>query len=446
MVISAHKLSCHSLVKIVPFAFHSDKFLAAADRIAARYRRGITLLLSIWTILVLYFILPNRGMSPAWTVPYFSGSANLEAGMGWRFLPSEVDSLKQANGFEYYLYRFKRGNEQALRTYHYNSSGYVYVIHFSQWLFPFVNEAGSVVILQLLLHFIICVALLRHLNSQISRFVFSLIYACNPLILYIVTMPFYYFLPSLSSFLLLYFFLKKRPGLLITILLLLAGCFFPYCRKTIFPLELLISGLFLYRRHYFPAVVNLVFLLLFPVFIKKAGGISDPKTGPWHSVLIGVGAYPNPYEFLNKLSDNTGMDLYRKEKDPTLSSSMEGKFVFDPAVQNAYLSFVREKYFSILREHPILLIRNACLNFFQGYSVGHVSNFSFLLNIIISLSGAGILLFLFWRKAYFYLVAIGFSHIAFTPFYPPIPAYMFGSYLLLGFAICQIFLEKKPIL
>ena len=423
----------------------SNKLILRLDGFVFRYRLLLMVVLCCLTAITLFKLLPNYGMSPAWSVPYFSGAANLETGRGWRFLPSEADSIKQARGMDIYTYRFKKGDDQNLRTYRYNSSGYVYFIYLSQKIFPFVNEAGSVVILQLLLHAVCCLMLFRKLQMQLPKFIFLFGYACNPLILYVVTFPFYYFVQAISSFLVLFFYTSKRPAWWLVIPLFLVGCFFLHCRKTVFPLELLICGLFLFRRQYLNASVCLALLLFFPVFLKKAGFISDHNTGPWHTVFIGVGAYPNPYPFLRELSDNSGVNLYKKEKDPTISTALEGRYVYSIAIQEAYLSFVREKYISILKERPLLLLRNAVLNFFQGYSAGHVSNFSFLLNLLISATGVVVFLFLLLRKEYFYLTAIGLSHMSFSPFFPPIPVYMFGTYLLLVFSLSKVITEKKVI-
>ena len=440
-------LNCTHLAGMMNFfkLVISGQIILWLEGFVSRYRLLLYAGLCCYTAIALFKLIPNRGMGPSWSVPYFSGAANLETGKGWRFLPCEADSIKQASGMDFYTYRFKKGDDQNLRTYRYNASGYVYFIYLSQKIFPFVNEAGSVVILQLLLHTFCCLLLLQRLKKQLPKFVFLFGYACNPLILYVVTFPFYYFVQVISSFLVLVFYTNKRLSWWQVIPLFLAGCFFLHCRKTVFPLELLICGLFLFRRQFLNASVCLSLLLFFPVLWKNAGFISDRNTGPWHTVFIGVGAYPNPYPYLQTLSDNTGMDLFRTEKDSTISSSLEGKFVYDSSIQDAYLSFAREKYISILKERPLLLLRNAVLNFFQGYSAGHVSNFSFWLNVLISASGAVVFFFLLLRKEYFYLMAIGLSHISFSPFYPPIPVYMFGTYLLLVYAISKAITGKKQV-
>jgi hypothetical protein len=414
-----------------------------AEAAIKKYKGLISAGLLVWTLLVLFFLLPGRGMSPVWSVPYFSGAANFDISKGWRFLPDEVDSLKAAKGFSIYSYKFKKGPENHLQDYSLNVPGYLYWVFFAHRLFPFFNEIFSVVVLQILIHIGMSFVVLRYLTSALAKTGFLFLYSLNPLIIYIVLMPFYYFYQSIASFIALYFYLNRDKSAVRNSLLMILSVLVYFTRKTVILTDVFIVGIFLYQKRYFYAFLQAVLIVLIPFLLRYTGLDMQKNYGPWHTAFVGVGAYPNPYPELKELSDNSGIFLFRKEKNPSFTWEITGEYMKNLDLQVEYSEFTKSKYLDIVRKNPLLLIRNATLNFFQGYSLGHVSNKSVYINILISVSGLVFFLILLRRKAYFYMLAIGLSHLSFSPYFPPIPAYAFGTYLFLVFAVCTLILEKQ---
>jgi hypothetical protein len=382
-------------------------------------------------------------MSPVWSVPYFSGAANLEAGRGWYFLPSEVDSLKEARGWSFYTYSFKKGGQGDLQSYSQNVPGYLYWVYMAHKLIPFFNEVFSIVCLQAFLHAMVCFLSIRMLESRLARLIFMLFYAINPLVLYFVTFPFYYFFQSISAFLLVLFFFGKRPIVAVRIALIALGILAFLTRKTVLPMGLMLSGVLFFQKRFALASLNLAAMVLVPLLLQYVGLSPKKSPGLWHTAFIGIGAYPNPYPGLQQLSDNCGTSLYKKERDPSFSLEISGSFVKNTEVMDSYFAFMKENYFRVLNEKPLLLARNAALNFFQAYSLGHLSNKPFIFNLLIAISGLCYFFLLVKERAWFFLISIGMSHLAFTPYFPPIPAYMFGSYILLVFGFCKVFIENS---
>lgn len=421
-----------------------NDFLNFADSFLKRQRVATGIFLVCWTTVVLFFLLPNRGMSPVWSVPYFSGAANLEPGSGWYFLPGEVDSLQQKKGWDYYTYQFKKGGSKELQSYSHNVAGYLYWVYAAHKLIPVFNEVFSIVFLQVLLHVMICIFTLKLLVRTISRFAFLFLYAVNPLIIYLVTFPFYYFLQSIASLIIILFYFHKRRTFIWSLSLIIILIMVFMTRKTVLPLGIMLTGVLVLQKRYLLSLLNLAGLILIPFFLENTRLNPSKTSGPWHPAFIGIGAYPNPYRELNELSDNCGVFLYRKEVDSSFNWEISGKYMKDQTVMSSYQIFIKNRYLGILKDNPFLLVRNAAINFFQGYSVGHLSNKAFILNLMIAVSGLIFFLLLVRKKEWFFLIAIGLSHLAFSPYYPPIPAYFFGSYILIVFCLCKVFLDSEP--
>ena len=79
-----------------------------------------------------------------------------------------------------------------------------------------------------------------------------------------------------------------------------------------------------------------------------------------------------------------------------------------------------------------MFIRNFILNLFQGLSLGFITGAPFGVHLVVAFSGLAISLVLVRSGFWLYLLAIILGMGTFVPFYPPIPAYMFGNYLLLA--------------
>jgi len=384
-------------------------------------------------IFFLYILMPVYGMSPVWSVPYFSGAANTQAGGEWMFAPAEVVNFKALQGFEIYHYQFKTFPPSGLAPYSYNTTAYLYIVKIAHFLLPFLGQVGAVVALQLLVHVGIVAIVGSKLPSVSHRLLFILLYAVNPLVLYITIMPFYYFWSGLGSAGAL--LILKNPKTDVFKLLVYTGMIIIgfLSRATVFPLIILAFMVLLYYRRFVGAglAMILVFgsIFLYGTFINQTKGY-----GPWHTAFIGIGAYPNPYPYLNELSDDRGIERYEDLTGIQLSTSIGGNY-YQKEIKSHYSEIMQEQYLQIVRENPGIILRNVILNTLQFYSIGHFANQSLILNLLISFTGLAVLSFLFLKKAYGSILLIFLTGFGVALMTPPIPAYNFATYLVLIFSI-----------
>jgi len=372
-------------------------------------------------------------MSPVWSVPYFSGAANTQVGGEWMFAPAEVLNFKALQGFEIYQYQFKTFPPSELAEYSYNTTAYLYVVKLAHFLFPFLGQVGAVVALQLLIHVGIVAVIGSKLPRTSSRLLFIFLYAVNPLILYFTLMPFYYFWSVLGSAGALLILVNPKTDvikLLGYICMLIVGFL---TRATVFPIIIFAFMVLLYHRRFVSAglAMILVFgcIFLYDTYINQTKGY-----GPWHTAFIGIGAYPNPYPHLYDLSDDRGIERYGDITGIELSTSIGGNY-YQSEIKSHYSEIIQEQYLQIVRENPGIILRNVILNTLQFYSVGHLANRSLILNLLISLTGLAVLVFLFFKKAYGSILLIFMTGFGVALLYPPIPAYNFSTYLVLLFTV-----------
>jgi len=163
----------------------------------------------------------------------------------------------------------------------------------------------------------------------------------------------------------------------------------------------------------------------------------DSINQPWHTMYIGVGAYPNDYNIT--LDDTSGFKKFENQTGKAIlgcRTNMENNDLYAEYIGD----FIKKEYFNILNESPELLVKNAVLNILQSYGLGYKSNYM-MVNYLSALIGLVLIILLFWFREYLLLLAIGIASVSFTPYYPPIAAYMFGSYILIVFA-WMIAIEK----
>jgi hypothetical protein len=103
-----------------------------------------------------------------------------------------------------------------------------------------------------------------------------------------------------------------------------------------------------------------------------------------------------------------------------------------------YYGYCKEAYWNFFKANPFLVFRNAVLNFLQSFSIGYINAGGWLLNLLSAGLGLIFLVVLFIYKKYIPALLIAFSGIGFTPYYPPIPVYMFGGYILIVFFSVEV--------
>lgn len=406
-----------------------------------KYYKKISVIFILIFIIQVFLYGPRIGQSPVFTVQYFSGAKLFNIDMGWRFDKNEAEKMKSLKGYDIYTYQFDNPRK-AISTYNENSSGLLYVIIFAEHIFPFLGPIGALVLLQIIIHLICCFIIYFKLKRPVEKTLFLLLYFINPIVVYFVIFPMYYFWTIIPSVIFLYYYINSKTtnltGYIITAIL----CFIGYAiRPTVLPLLLLIPGYNYFKTR------NLKPLIAFPVYLILFFGWNHylnftKNYTPWHTMFVGVGAYPNNYPYLQKLSDNEGFDRYASITGLQVSNSIDGNYHAD-SIRNDYSRIIENEYLKIVKESPLLIVRNGLLNYLQSFSAGYKTKTSFLVNILISLSGLILILLLIKFKKWPLLIAISFSAISFTPYYPPIPAYMYGSFILIAYSIISVIYNLK---
>src|SRR6266496_2709480 len=377
----------------------------------------------------------NKGgrMSDNWVAPYLSCARNLSIGGDFLINLQEVKHFQNLNADEQDNYKFKKENN--LIPYKANPIGFAYFIKIATTLFFFLGDENALFLFHFLIHLSLCLLLMKYIKSTRIQILFFIFYACNPFILRYVIFNFYYIYQVIPSFILLFMLYKKPLPYFLTMLsaVLLALVFLT--RPTVLLLIFIISFYLYYHYGWKKFLVYAsVFFLIFIVINRPN------EKNPWFTAYVGLGAYDNKY--VNKLSDNAAYDLYKKETGKPISASVGGNY-YDDSTIIVFREILKNRWVNIFQSNPFYIIRNAALNFFSAFSIGYLSFANLSFKIIIACSGLFIFLWLIVKRKFKWIIIISFASLGFTPYYPPIPAYMFGSYILLFFALYELLKTTK---
>lgn len=376
----------------------------------------------------------NNDQSINWTFPYYSGAANHENFFDWRISPSDFQIAKNLDYTTYKDYIHKKTRISVQNTV--NNYGYVLIVLISRNIFPNLGEINGVILFQILVHLISSVIILLFLfEKNYEKILFIILYSANPLIIYFVTFPFYYFWLFIPSFSLL-FIIKRKDSVkfiipVITFFLLLSTLIRP---TTIF------LSFFVYLFSFFNTdkqtkiiifLSGIIFLFGLLIIKKKS-----TTTLPFHTMYVGIGSYPNDFEIFSN-SDAEGFIYYKKLTGIEISTdAINGNYIVD-SVRDKYNQLLKVRYLEILKKEPTLIIKNATLNFLQIFSFGYYTK-SLIVSYFSSLIGLFILLTLVHFKKWIYIVGISLYSLSYVLYFPPIPAYNFGVYLMLIFALIEV--------
>ncbi len=359
-------------------------------------------------------------------VPFLSGAANYELGKGWRFNEADIATFSALPSREAQQnYRFEPSDESTLEPYNFSSRGFLFVVLAARTLFPWQGDLQATESLQAAVHILISILMISLLSSPTSRALFFVLYTVNPLILMVTTAPYYYFWQVVPSACLLPMLWDRdlRYGRWLVAIAVILAASYAIRPTTLFPAMFFFALAFL--RDSKPLAVGalvLYFVLAIPVF----GGNLASKD-PWHTAYIGLGAWPNPH--VPAFEDTFAFVLYEEEHGERVRVGAGGNYR-DPEVRAEMSRLARDAYMEIAREEPLMIVRNAALNFFQSYSVGYISD-SQLLSYASALIGLGTIGVLLFFGKFAFLIAIGLSTIATVPLAPPNHVYGFSNYLLL---------------
>lgn len=374
----------------------------------------------------------KEGFSNNYLGPYLSGAVDYRPGQLFMIDTAEVNHFRNFDDVQRELaYKFEKKG-----TYYYNHNpvGYIYFIQLGKLIFgSFAGDAQSVVWLQVLMHLIASTLIWVRLSSRATRLSFGLLYVVNPLVLYFVTFNFYYFWQVIPCCAVLLLWLDKRISFaslafLAVMPILLAT------RPTLFFVAVLFFGMIgYYTKWYWGLTAGLLCMVFFSLIY------APNKKNPWHTAYIGLGAYPNSLHI--PLSDESGYELYTKVTGEKLNVSVGGNY-YDNVVIDQYASITKEATLNYAKAHPFALLRNATLNFLQSFSVGYLVNKPFFLYLLMAFIGLLVLAWGLYHRYYIPLLIIATYALAFVPYFPPVPAYLFGAYLPL-FLLISFFTAEK---
>src|SRR6185437_8510633 len=378
-------------------------------------------------IIVSALVFRNRGsQSLDFTFPYFSGAANIESLYDWRISPSDYQRVKGLRAKQYLAYRHQRTQDFHLNTY--NNYGYVLIVLVARTLFWWMGDGNAAVTLEIIVHAAICLAVFARLATFVRRWTFLVLYALNPIVLHVVTFPYYYFWAVLPCFVLAYVGLggaKGKAWVVPGVMLIFLG--FLVRPPTLFVCLLTFALLVWQGRRATATIAVCAFALL------QFQALGHFYTSPWHTAYIGLGAYSNPFGIAKPL-DSAGFDYYRNQTGKQMTTDpISGSFQ-DPHSRADYWNVLHTRYSRIFRDHPILIARNAVLNTIQSFGPGYDVDRSWvtLLSTVAGLIMIGLIVVC---RQWLWGLAILAYAVAFTPYFPPVPAYLFGAYLFTALAM-----------
>ncbi len=380
--------------------------------------------------LVCWLFQTKTHQAAQWRGAYFSMAANLD-GSG-RFLvdTAEMSVFDALPPGQQAAYRFRRQPPHALTEYVFMQTGYGYFCALARWLCPVGGDSEAIVALQVTAHIGLCLWLLSLLPVGWRRAIFFVGYTCNPFIIKYVTFDFYYFWQVIPSFLLVATYLGWRVGWRAAVWVgPLLGLLF-VTRPALLGALLAVAGLWVWKGHYRAVLASLLLGLL------VIGWAYRPvQSAPWRPVYVGVAAYQNPY--MNQLSDMAMYTLFHKKTGHPYRYGSS-----DPVQEAQLTGILKTEVQQFWQRDPALFVRHAVLNTLLAFSVGYRTGGGDGLNYGLAALGLLVLGWLLWRRQGFFVAGVLATVGTFTPYYPPIPAYAYGAYLLLIVGLMESVLPR----
>jgi hypothetical protein len=372
----------------------------------------------------------SRSQSSSWIYPFFSGAANLGLDLSWRVDISGFADFARIPYGQQMEFRFAAATEPSnLAPYSVLDRGYVYIVWVAQSVLFWLPQIKAVIWFQILFHVASSLWVMSRIDSRRQQIIFLLAYALNPIVLHFVTFAYLYYwqvIPSLAWCCYEVRTDKASMRSLYLLALALAAAFL--IRQSTLPVSLLILGLAAWRHRRRAGWVAILGFLVFVVFAKN-------PSQPWHTAYVGLGAYPNGAGI--ELSDESGYKLFKETIGIRIDTTPPNGNYYDETVRGQYYAVLKEQLAAYAKDHPVHLVRNAALNTLQafsvGYPVGHLT-----LAYVSAVMGLTVLVVLAFRQMYVTIALILAGVAGFVLYYPPIPAYMFGNYLLLVLALAKL--------
>jgi len=405
----------------------------------SKYISKINLILLAIIFIALRLTDFNQTMTSFWIGPVLSASINFEwldfnMYINW----DEIKVFAELSTEEFWKYNFSTTDDLVL--YDYLAKGLVLLVIISKKIFFFAGDMEALQYLQYVVHIAISIFTLLLFEKKYQKILFFILYAINPLVLWVVNYPFYYFWQVIPSFIFIYWYLKKDISFGLLSIFSVIFAFIYITRPTVLLLIILFYILFAFKNSFKKAFFGCI------IFIGLINISPSLSIGPWHTMYVGIGAYSNPYNI--NLSDNDGYNYYKKQTGKQVSSAN----IMVTNIKNDYYKILKYRYIKIIKENPYMMLRNAIFNTLQAYSFGYshslhqkFGNKLIYTSIIIGLIIIGLLLY---TKQYVLFLAIGFASGSFTLYYPPILTYMFGNFILLVIGLIGIvdsFIKQREV-
>lgn len=366
----------------------------------------------------------GQGQSATWVSPYLSAAANYDIGQSKMMVDiSQMREYEKLDPDSQRNYVFPKGG--ITEEYDYLALGFLFVILLAKKLFFFAGDLQSIVYLQYVIHAFTSLVITVLLQENYKRVLFLLLYAFNPLVLYFVNFPYYYYWQVVPSFFIAAYFLSGiRLG--VWLYAATAALFFIFLiRPTVI---FIILWLLVYSavREGAKHAVGAFILLVLAINLLPGSGM-----GPWHTMYIGLGAYENSHGI--ELSDESGYKFYSESAQGDIGSHN----IHHESVRSNYYEVVREEYTRIATDEWLMVLRNSVLNVTSAYSIGYKAG-NTLIQYFSSFTGLVLVLLLLYFRQFFWFFSIGIACAGFALYYPPIAAYMFGSYILIVLGVISI--------
>jgi hypothetical protein len=165
--------------------------------------------------------------------------------------------------------------------------------------------------------------------------------------------------------------------------------------------------------------------------------LSIPKANKmlWHTVYAGLGAYPNNSGLY--LSDESSYASFKKKTGITLDTTF-GENYYNLELRQQYNDHLKNESINYIKTHPVRTIKNIFLNLSVGVLSPYKPGLSFWIYYIQAFLGLAFLASLIWLRQWPVLIGLGLSLGCIALIYPPIAAYVLGSFVFTAWGLMQI--------
>jgi putative flippase GtrA len=374
----------------------------------------------------------NRLMQhPIWMVPYTSGAANWSVGQPWRVAIGDDTIYKQKTIEERWSDVATPAVPPAkLVEFSAHDEGWMWVLWFTRKIFPFLSDLRGAVALAIIIHLGLSCVILNHLDSSISRYIFTVIFICNPLVIFYLTLPYYYFwqaFPSLLAIIVWLYREKIKKWQIPIVILFLALCV--AIRPNVIFISFTILALLVYFIRHWITYVSIILFAVCLWFIPKTNKM------PWHTVYAGLGAYPNNSGLY--LSDESSYASFKKKTGVSLNASL-GENYYNLELRETYNQHLKKESIEYIKSHPVRSMENVFLNFSIGALSPYKPESPVWIYYIQAFLGLIFLTALIWMRLWPVLIGLSLSLGCIAFIYPPIAAYILGSLVFTAWGLTQI--------